>query len=222
MGANVDDVGFVGALLDHLEETLCINTDAVFATGLSNGAIMSYRLACQLADRVAAIAPVAGALELSSCTPSEPVSVMEIHGTADHNIPFFGGVGCGVSDTNFTSVPTTIDTMAEAEGCACRFNQSGCTSIYLVEGHGTCVSHGPCKDKSDVILCTMEGGGHTWPGVGPQTAGLGCNNTVITDFNTNKHIWAFFNATISPSAANSVRPSFMPTSVLAWLAARWW
>jgi polyhydroxybutyrate depolymerase len=78
---DVDDVGFVTALLDHLEQALCIDRARVFASGMSNGGIFSHRLACEQSERIAAIAPVAGTLMIESCAPSRSVSVMHIHGS---------------------------------------------------------------------------------------------------------------------------------------------
>lgn len=222
----VDDVGFVSALLDHLEASLCIDTSAVFAAGMSNGAIMSYRLACELSHRLAAIAPVEGVLEFSPCTPSRPVPVLAVHGLADLNIPFEGGFGCGATNVNFTSVPASIDVMAAANGCSCRWQANGsCATTYLVEGHGSCLSYGPCEGaKVDVVLCSVEGNGHAWPGASDGVASEGCNNTAVADFHTNTHIWAFFNATrTTASGGGEVSSASTPLlhamwqSVIAWL-----
>lgn len=90
---DVDDVGFVRDLLDHLEESLCIDSSKVFATGMSNGGILSHRLACEFSDQIAAIAPVAGTDMTDICTPSSPVSVLQIHGSEDGHVPYEGGEG---------------------------------------------------------------------------------------------------------------------------------
>src|SRR5581483_1221143 len=81
MEQKVDDVGFVRVLLDDLAWRARIDTKRVYATGMSNGAVMAYRLASELADRIAAIAPVAGPMGTATCKPSRPVSVMHFHGT---------------------------------------------------------------------------------------------------------------------------------------------
>src|SRR6185295_5222148 len=90
---DVDDVTFISLLIDELERTQPIDTHRVFASGHSNGAIMSYRLACELADKIVAIAVQAGTLFVDECAPSHHVSVLQIHGTADENLPINGGKG---------------------------------------------------------------------------------------------------------------------------------
>ncbi|MFG1815174.1 alpha/beta hydrolase family esterase [Kribbella sp. NPDC049174] len=92
--AGVDDVKFTADLLDKLEGELCVDTDAVYAAGKSNGAGFTAILACELADRIAAIAPVAGAFYQPGkrCAPSRPVPVLDIHGTGDTTIPSGGDV----------------------------------------------------------------------------------------------------------------------------------
>ena len=92
--AGVDDVGFTAALIDHLADQDGIDTRRVFATGLSSGGFMTQRLGCQLADRIAGIAPVAATLIgtiAQTCTPSRPMPVLEIQGTADPLVPYAGG-----------------------------------------------------------------------------------------------------------------------------------
>jgi polyhydroxybutyrate depolymerase len=90
--SHVDDVAFIRALLDSLERTYRIDRRRVYATGLSNGGMMSYLVACALSDRFAAVAPVSGELSMD-CAPTIPVSVLIIHGTADENLPYNGGIG---------------------------------------------------------------------------------------------------------------------------------
>src|SRR5262249_50831546 len=90
-GAAPDDVAFVDSLLDALEARLCIDPSRVYATGVSNGGGMVARLGCDLSDRLRAIAPVAGGYSsLPPCKPARPLSVLEIHGTSDHIVPYAG------------------------------------------------------------------------------------------------------------------------------------
>jgi polyhydroxybutyrate depolymerase len=103
MKNNVDDVAFLRALISKLEEDYAVDRKRVFVTGISNGGMMSYRLACELADKIAAIAPVEGAQD-TPCHPSSPLSVVIFHGTADRLVPFSGGttpfqIGSKRSDT---------------------------------------------------------------------------------------------------------------------------
>ncbi len=87
------DVGWIGALLDELESTLCIDTHRVFVTGMSNGAMMTATLACTMADRIAAVAPVSGVRNPDGCGPSRPVPLVTFHGTDDQYLSYTGGVG---------------------------------------------------------------------------------------------------------------------------------
>ena len=105
---NVDDVAFIEALIDRLHTALPLDADRVYITGHSNGAMMGYRLACELSDRIAAIAVVAGSLE-APCSPSEPVSILSIHGDADEHHPLEGGTGPrSVTPTRYNSVANSI------------------------------------------------------------------------------------------------------------------
>lgn len=187
---DVDDVGFMSALLDHLEAELCIDRDRVFATGMSNGAIMSHRLACELADRIAAIAPVAGTDLTSSCAPSRPVPVMQIHGTADGHVPWAGGQGCGPAAVAFTSVPQTM------EGWRMRNRCSAEMSSYLEQGDGSCAVYSDCDDGADVVLCSIDAGGHNWPGGDPPAGLVECpgNGGQSSSFIASEVIWSFFAA----------------------------
>jgi len=188
---NIDDVKFISLLIDRLESFLCVNSNQVFSTGMSNGAIMSHRLGCELSNRIAGIAPVEGTMGVMNCNPSNPVPVFEIHGTADMDVPWLGGVGCGGFGTNFTSVPYTINTWTNINHCNCQYGDTGCTSTYLRQGDGICISYGSCSGVS-VILCNITGGGHTWSGgEANQFAGVGCNNNVGT-FPASLQIWNFF------------------------------
>ena len=175
---------------------------------MSNGALMAQRVGCQLSNRIAAIAPVEGTLEYFPCNISKPVAVFEIHGTADKNIPFNGGYGCGVSGTNFTSVPVTIQTWIDANACSCPYaDQATCGQETLTDGDGTCTQFGTCNSGGNVTLCVIEGGGHTWSGAGAgQIDFPGCNKTVGT-FNASLNMWNFFASTIPTSSATTTGAS---------------
>ena len=102
MQNNVDDVAFIDALLDDLIASYHVDTRRIYATGMSNGAIMAYRLAAELSDRIAAIAPVSGAVGTEISQSKRPVSVLHFHGTMDEYIPFQGGKGKkSISGTQF-------------------------------------------------------------------------------------------------------------------------
>ena len=86
----MDDLGFTAALIDSLSAEYSINQDRIYSTGMSNGGFMSYHLACELSERIAAIASVTGTMNVNqpaTCSPGHPMPVMEIHGTADATVP---------------------------------------------------------------------------------------------------------------------------------------
>ncbi|MBS2012767.1 MAG: hypothetical protein JST00_07770 [Deltaproteobacteria bacterium] len=172
----VDDVAHVGRILDELEARLCVDTKRVFATGMSNGAALSHRLACELSSRIAAIAPVAHVITVpqSSCKPSRPVSVLSFNGTSDGLVPY-GGNGL------FPSVADTMRLWATLDGCAATPRETS------KKGDVTCTAFDGCKAGNEVRLCTVQGGGHTWPGGAPAGLGKTTNDISATDA-----MWDFF------------------------------
>lgn len=172
-----DDVGFVGALIDDLQKRLPIDAGRVYAAGMSNGALFAERLGCDLSQRIAAIAAVAGSLPreiVASCRPARAVAVMQIDGTADPIMPFdggavasFGGLGEG---GQVLSVHDTVLFWAERSHCAALFTAKD--PIQPLESDPTWVqqtSYTTCPASAAVTLLAVQGGGHTWPG-GPQYA----------------------------------------------------
>ena len=118
MQDKVDDVAFIDALLDDLARAYPVDARRVYATGMSNGAIMAYRLAAELSDRIAAIAPVAGTVATEIGQPKRPVSVLHFHGTRDEFVPFTGGRGAkSIFGTNYRPVEDSIRAWVKANGC---------------------------------------------------------------------------------------------------------
>lgn len=159
--AEVNDVGYVSALIDKLSELYCIDPARVFATGMSNGAFLAHRLGCELSSKIAAIAPVAGdiGIPLETCNPSRKVPVMDFHGTLDAVVPWVGG-----TIDNFPSVDDSVGRWREIDGC------SNATDVTYDKGDSQCVTWKGCADSTEVTLCTITGGGHTWPGGTPVPA----------------------------------------------------
>jgi polyhydroxybutyrate depolymerase len=152
----VDDVAFMSTLLDEVLAEYPVDPARVYATGMSNGAMMSYRLACELSDRIAGIAPVAGALNVTPCTPSGPVAVLAVHGTADQAVPYDGGPPTRTMPGNETWTNTSV---ADSIGFWAAHN--GCQPpTERRDGPVTVATYDGC----DVVLYTVEDGGHTWPG----------------------------------------------------------
>jgi polyhydroxybutyrate depolymerase len=159
MKDRVDEIAFVAALLDDLQATVAIDRARVYATGISNGGMMAYEVACALADRIAAIAVVAGEMTaLDRCRPSRPVPVLVIHGSADRNLPIEGGPGAkAIAVHEVRSLASAVDFWRRHDGCS-ENTQSE------VDGAVRRTRYPSCSGGSEVELVTIEGGGHSWPG----------------------------------------------------------
>ena len=186
----VDDIAFIRALLDELDRTLAIDTQRVYATGMSNGAMISYRAAAELADRFAAIAPVGGPMAIDHCQPSRPVPVIHFHGTKDEFTPYYGGKGPrSQSQTEFHSVDYTIRAWVEANGCPAEPLIEQLPERAVDGTSVTRYTYGPGRENSEVVLYEIEGGGHTWPGRTSIFSSLGPSTRQIV---ANDLIWEFF------------------------------
>lgn len=160
---NVDDVGFIEALIDRIASDHNIDPKRVFAFGHSNGAIMSYRLACELSQRIVGIGMYAGTLGVDDCDPSYPVSVIHVHGTADQSILITGGAGPeSISRVDFPSPLAGFDTLATRNSCPGAEKQ--------VSGDITTERRKPCEGNAAATFVRIESGTHGWPGSGnPDT-----------------------------------------------------
>ncbi len=185
---DVDDVGFIAALLDLLESQLCVDQRRVFATGMSNGAMLTHRLACELTDRFAAVAPVAGVDMTARCTPARAIPLMHVHGTADEHVPWDGGPGCGPTNVPFTPVPESMERWRARNGC------QSATQPGFAQGDGHCSDYQGCR--ADTSLCAVDGCGHSWPGGQPPADLVACpgNGPQSTTFHASEVIWSFFAA----------------------------
>jgi polyhydroxybutyrate depolymerase len=146
----VDDVAFIGAAVGDIAKNISIDPRKVYATGMSNGGIMSYTMACAT-DTFAAIGAVA-AVQLNSCQSPHPTSVMQIHGTDDRVVPYAGGEG--FNKMNFPPAQESDAFWRKVDRCA---NPSATT-----EG-SVAISTAGCPDNRGVVLITVAGGGHEWP-----------------------------------------------------------
>lgn len=189
MNNNVDDVKFTRRILDDLAMVANIDLKRIFATGMSNGGIISYLLASELSDRIAAIAPVGGPMGTATCKPKRPVSVIHFHGSDDEHAPFKGGKGKGVSGTEFYSVDHSIRTWVKANECKA---VPVVTTIPDQAKDGTTITrktYGSGKEGTEVVLVEIHGGGHTWPGQQPRLQFLGKSTKNIS---ANDLMWDFF------------------------------
>jgi polyhydroxybutyrate depolymerase len=165
----------------------------VFATGLSNGGIMTYRVACELSDRIAAIAPVGGPLQFPACNPTHPVAVMHFHGTADEYAPYGGGVGRASANAPirpvFNSVNNTIQRWLTVNRCTLAPQITALPDVVADGMRSELIEYFGCRSGRSVKLVRVEGGGHTWPGQVPLIADLGPSTM---DISANDLMWAFF------------------------------
>lgn len=214
MRDNVDDVGFIDAMIDKLKAEFNIDEKRVFATGMSNGAQMVYRLACELPDKIAAIAPVGSHGTFDNCRPARPVPVLHIQGKVDPCSLYDGGV-CGRCVAGFwrkigipvqedtrecISIPGYIDGWRTRNGCSEKMN------VTFQNKGAICVTYEDCQQNADVTLCTVDGLGHNWPG--QKTYGIEACNTnpdgkicnawkdsvgpLSQDLSANDIIWEYF------------------------------
>lgn len=182
---NIDDVGFISKLIDEVIKEFSVDENRIYATGISNGALMTYRLGCELSDKIAAIAVVAAPAMPSNYVPSRPISVMLLHGTADPVAPFYGGKG-GIRNVSFQahSAKDMVDYWVEKNACPKDFTTS------YENGRVKCLSYGPCRNSTVIEFCTIEGGGHTWPS-GWQYSPVDRIGPVSYDISF-EQIWEFF------------------------------
>jgi len=156
----IDDTGFIRALIDKLKQDYAVDERRVFATGISNGGMMSYRLACELSDRIAAIGPVAGA-QNTDCRPAQPVSVVILHGTADLHVLYNGGAPLRMVDFRNPRVDRPV---SEAVAFWVKHNRCGASPVREKRGTVVVERYRDCTAGTAVTLYTLQGEGHTWPG----------------------------------------------------------
>ena len=203
-GKNIDDLGFISALIDDVSKDYPVNRKMVFATGISNGAIFTHYLAMNLSDRIAAIAPVAGGIGqavASSFDPAQPVSVLIIQATTDPLVPYNGGDVTIFGLKKHAGIISTDDTIqkwgkfdhcnpqAVIEDLPNRDPDDGCVEKKFTYGKGA--------NGTEIVLIQIIGGGHTWPD-GIQYLPKILVGPVCHDFNATQSIWQFFKAHPKP------------------------
>ncbi len=182
----VDDKGFISQLIDSLKLQYNIDLNQVYSTGMSNGGFMSHTLACELSNRIAAIASVTGSIFTTqygvNCHPTRPIPVMQIHGTADGTVPYAGNASQGMmpidSVVKYWVVKNGCNTTPVFTNVPNTNTGDGCTAEHYVYNNGT--------SGSSVELFKVIGGAHTWPG-SPYVIGV-----TNQDFNASVEIWRFF------------------------------
>ncbi|MFG1946349.1 alpha/beta hydrolase family esterase [Nonomuraea sp. NPDC048826] len=191
-GLGPDDTGFLGALLDRLEQRLCVDRRREFAAGLSYGGGMAAALACGLEGRLAGVAVVGGLSLVTPCPDPPPVTLVAFHGTADRAVPYGGGHPLRDSTGDLRKladmvtlppVPRTAEGWAAALGCPQPVVSSPVRSVRLRAWDG-------CEQGAAVRLYTIDGGGHTWPGpievprLGATVRGLDATALILDAFDS--------------------------------------
>lgn len=184
----VDDVAFIGQLLENLGNVVNVDEKRVYACGMSNGGMMCYRLAAELSDRIAAIATVAGTIAIDDSQPTRPVPVMHFHGVKDNIVPFEMAKGKATSFMKLKGVEDSIQTWVKLNGCK-ETPQTETISKDGDEMKVTRTTYGGGKDGSEVVLIVIDEGGHTWPGQKPPVGFIGKSAMNIS---ANDLIWEFF------------------------------
>lgn len=182
-GHDIDDVGFIRAVVADVQKQHAVDAKRIYATGISNGGMLSYRLACEASDLFAAIGPVAGIIEIPDCKPVHPVAVIDFQGTDDQNVPLAGGIGkkeVGKKEDR-KPVQDSIDFWVKQDGCSVTV-KSEHPDIHLT-------NYGGCTDGTAVDYYVVQGGGHAWPG-GQQMASF--LDKPDPDVPATFLIWSFF------------------------------
>lgn len=194
MNNNIDDVGFISNLIDSLAATYSIDTQRIYATGMSNGAFMSYRLACERSDKIAAIAPVAGSMNMNVCNPTRGVPVIHFHSFQDNNVPYQGGIGAGTSNHYNPPLDSVLNSWAQFNSCTVNNDTIINNLDYL---H---VNFKGCNCGNELNLYLTHDGGHSWPGGLSTSSG----DPVSTVISANDLMWSFFQQhTLICSATNT-------------------
>lgn len=179
----VDDIGFLSTLIDTINNDYNLNLNRIYSCGMSNGGYMSYELACQLGNRITAVASVTGTMttaRMTACNAPKPTPIMQIHGTADATVPYNGNTGN-------ESIPDLVDFWVDQTNCNATPNMTnvpdndpndGCTAEHYVYSGGA--------QGATVEFFKILGGAHTWPGA---PVSIGVTNQ---DFDASVEIWRFF------------------------------
>jgi polyhydroxybutyrate depolymerase len=181
--STVDDVAFSSALIDSISAQYNIDQDRVYSTGMSNGGFMSFKLACELSDRIAGIASVTGSilpLTLSNCNALHSTPIMQIHGTTDGTVPYNGGAGWT------EPIGSLVDYWANFNNCTATPVIENMPNISVVDGSTVeKFSYLNGYNCTEVIHFKITNGGHTWPGSVFPSAGTNY------DINASIEVWNF-------------------------------
>jgi polyhydroxybutyrate depolymerase len=153
---HIDEAAFVHQIIADLGTLARIDPKRTYAAGFSNGALLSYRLACEMSDTFAAVAPVAGALVTDPCQPGQPVSVIHFHGLVDAIVPYAGGTGAHATGETYPPTEQSVAAFAKLDGC------SATPKVEQAAAY-THTAYAGCKNGAAVELYAVKGVGHMWP-----------------------------------------------------------
>ncbi len=183
LSSNIDDVGFTEALIDELATLYAIDLDRVYATGMSNGGFMSFLLACQLSEKIAAVASVTGSMTqdtFDDCNAQHPTPVLQIHGTEDDVVLY--------NENNLSlPIPDVISYWVDHNNCETTPTTTTLPDVDVSDG--STIEHSVYEDGDNGVTTEhmkVIGGGHTWPGSVLNTAGTN------QDIDASMEIWLFF------------------------------
>jgi polyhydroxybutyrate depolymerase len=184
----IDDVGFISKMLDEIEQKYAVDARRVYATGMSNGAMLAYRLACELPNRITAICGVATTMGVDGPAPTRPIPLLQIHGLKDPNAPFNGGIGPNaISKVKHRPVREVISWWCDVNHCAKQPAEVKETDDYIFERYAP----PPGVSGAPIELYMLKEGGHTWPGGVDVTPRLGTGK-LIASFDADSVMWNFF------------------------------
>jgi polyhydroxybutyrate depolymerase len=192
----IDDIAYVRALVADLATRIDVDPKRVFATGFSNGAAMTQRLACQAADAFAAVAPVSGENQfaLAGCTPARPVAVLDIHGTLDACWPYAGGNGGCIDSGLYVSVADTLAGWAARNGCDATPTLTPLAPLAGVNDGTSVVRHdyAGCSAEGQLSHLEVVGNGHFWAGGNPYASGSVVGGVMSRQLDTGQAVVDFF------------------------------
>ncbi len=190
---HVDDVSFVNTLIDHLQQIRNIDSHRIYVTGFSKGAILAQALACKLPDKIAAFGSVAGALPARlkpNCQPRTSVSMLMINGTRDQSVHYQGD-GDTQERGALISVPATVNFWRTHDGCPSSAQIRQIPDSRSRDFKVKIARYSSCKSGSEVLLASVVGGGHFWPGGASSDVSINRLNNKL-GFNASKTTWNFF------------------------------
>jgi polyhydroxybutyrate depolymerase len=182
---NINDIKFISLLIDKLVATYKIDAKKVYATGHSNGGMLSYRLACELSNKIAAIAPNSCTMVASSCNPTRAVPVLHMHSVLDQNVPYQGGLvnGTGTQGVYMPPLDSVMTVWSLKNTC------SNVAQVVVNDNKYKLTKWTNCSGNVTVQYYLTKDGGHGWPGGLPGGPNSDTPSTVI---NANDLLWDFF------------------------------